>query len=153
MIYPIYEFPQSAAAQYVDRVTAAQMRRLRTTNALGSDDFLNGALADIFDQCSLPNWDGYGALAVGPEALGAAQRVVRSLPPGMAAPSVGAEPDGQITLEWHHSRRRTLSISVNPERELHFAALLGPSSICGKEFFYGSFPSFLNELVHKVLSA
>ena len=74
----------------------------------------------------LPNWDAYAA-APGEEAFFLAYRFLEPLPLGAPAPSVGAEADGHVTLEWHRSPRRTLSVSVSAQGDLHYAARLGPS--------------------------
>ena len=76
-----------------------------------------------------------------------------ALPLGIAAPSVGAEPDGHLTLEWYRSPRRLLSVSVSPERDLHYAALLGPSKAYGTEAFFGDVPRTILDLIHRVQAA
>ena len=40
------------------------------------------------------------------------------LPDGLPMPSPGAEPDGQLTLEWHKSAYQTLSVSVTADGDL-----------------------------------
>ena len=62
-------------------------------------------LLKTFKECREPNWDGYGAQAVREETYHLAHRILAALPLGTSVPSVGAEPDGQITFEWyrHHS--------------------------------------------------
>lgn len=93
-------------------------------------------LWDVWKDCSQPGWDGYGALAVEQETLAAAYRLIESLPLGFPSPSIGAEPDGQLTLEWHKSPTRTLSVSVDPEGYLHYAGLFGGNKRFGTlEFF------------------
>src|SRR3954468_19084954 len=83
-----------------------------------------------------PNWDGYDAAPVTDDTYRMAYRFLEALPPGTAAPAMGAEPDGHITLEWYQSPRKTVSISVSPEGELHYAALLpGPRKVNGTEPF------------------
>jgi hypothetical protein len=80
-------------------------------------------------------------------------QLLESLPLGFPAPSIGAEPDGQLTLEWHRSPRRTLSVSVDGDGNLHYAALLGPNRAYGTEAFFGEFPDAIRQLVWKVYSA
>ncbi len=115
-------------------------------DASGVFDELRG----IYDDCGKPNWDGYGAAAIEEETYRYACQLVWALPPGTRPPSVGAEADGDLTLEWHVSRRRTLSVSVTPEGFLHYAALLGVSSRCGSEPFFGEFPTAILNLIQQV---
>jgi hypothetical protein len=69
---------------------------------------------------------------------------------GGPAPSIGAEPDGHITVEWYRSPQRTLSVSVSPNRALHYAALLGKERICGTERFGARMPQALSDLIARI---
>jgi hypothetical protein len=108
-------------------------------------------LIEVFQETANENWDGHGARAVAPEVLEVARKVLAALPLGLPMPSVGAEPDGQLTLEWYHSPRQTLSVSVSPDGDLHYAALLGASLQSGTEPFYGVVPRAILELVSRIV--
>lgn len=112
-----------------------------------------GELCQLFQDCRLPDWDGYGATPVSEDTFQLAYQLLKALPPGTPAPSLGAEPDGHITLEWHRSPRWTLSVSVSPMGELHYAALVGASKHYGTEPFYGEVPKAIVDLIHRVLAA
>lgn len=90
-------------------------------------------LETICEECRDANWDGYGALPVLPETYVQTRRFLESLELGTPPASIGAEPDGHVTLEWHHSRRRTLSVSIDPDGNLHYAALIGQKKRYGSE--------------------
>lgn len=107
-------------------------------------------LLSVSQECSADNWDGYGAAPIAEETCLQAYAFLDALPLGTPAPSVGAEPDGHLTLEWHQSPRRTLSVSVSPEGDLHYAALLGPSKAYGTEPFLGEVPQTILDLIHRV---
>jgi hypothetical protein len=128
-------------------------QRLRESYSLG---FSRGRVFSELDQvaaeCGTPNWDGYGAEPVSAYAYRHAFTLLRALPPGTPEPAVGADPDGDITLEWHHSARRTLSISVNGDGDLIYAALLGASRAYGVEPFWGVVPQIVLNLVERVTS-
>jgi hypothetical protein len=110
-------------------------------------------LWQLFQDCRFPNWDAYGAEPVSEEAFKLAYQLLKVLPLGTPAASFGAEPDGHITLEWYRSPRRTLSVSVSPEGELHYAALVGASKHYGTEPFYGEAPKAIVDLIYRVLAA
>jgi hypothetical protein len=55
--------------------------------------------------------------------------------------------------EWHRSRRRTLSVSVSPEGELHDAALIGPNRAFGTETFFDEVPVTIVDLIRRVCAA
>jgi hypothetical protein len=99
------------------------------------------------------NWDGCEASAVSQDTLRNAYSFLESLPIGFPAPSIGAEPDGHLTLEWHRSGRRTLSVSVSPDDELHYAGLFGPSRVYGTEAYFGEVPHSILDLIRRVYSA
>ena len=107
-------------------------------------------LLKTFEECRGPNWDGYGARPVLDTTCRLAQKFLETLPPGTPSPSIGAEPDGHITLEWHRSSQRTLSVSISPKRELHYAALLGLERICGMETFRARMSQVLANLIKRV---
>jgi len=119
-----------------------------------SDPTVQNKVLDELDaltkECSSPNWDGYGAVPVQSQTIKDAKRFVEALPLGTPTPSAGAEPDGHVTLEWYHSSRRTLSVSVSPDGELHYAALLGASKAWGTEPFFGDVPSSILLLISRV---
>ena len=111
-------------------------------------------LCAVAEERSAPNWDGYGAEPVSEEAYRLAYRFLEALPLGTPAPTVGAESDGHVTLEWYRSPRWTLSVSVSPEGELHYSALLlGPSTAYGTEPFLGDVPIRILDLIRAVTNA
>lgn len=112
-----------------------------------------GELYQTFEECRQSNWDGYGAQPVLDTTCQFAQRFLEALPLGTPAPSIGAEPDGHLTVEWHRSPRRTLSISISPAGELHYAALLGLAKAYGTEPFFGEAPKAIVDLVQRVMTA
>jgi len=107
-------------------------------------------LLKTFEECCEPNWDGYGAQAVCDETYHLAHQFVAALPLGTPVPSIGADPDGHLTVEWYRSPQRTLSVSISPDGELHYAALLGTGRICGTEAFRDKIPQVLSELIARV---
>lgn len=107
-------------------------------------------LASVYDSCRNPDWDGHGANAVSHASYVNAYRLLEVFPESIPMPSVGAEPDGQITLEWYRSPYQTLSLSITPDGDLHYAALIGASRAYGTEPFVGQFPDALMDLVQRV---
>ena len=118
--------------------------------ALDSGKGVFDELLKTFEECRGPNWDGYGARPVLDTTYQLAQKFLEVLPPGTPAPSIGAEPDGHLTIEWHRSSQWTLSVSINPKGELHYAALLGLERICGTEMFRARMPQVLSDLIARI---
>src|SRR5690348_13848275 len=91
-------------AAIIDR-TAQRSRNAVHQSVLGHQASLQ-ELAIVWEECRQPGWDGYDALAVEQETLRFTYGLIESLPLGFPRPSIGAEPDGQLTLEWRKSPSR-----------------------------------------------
>jgi len=117
---------------------------------LDSGQGLFEELLKTFEECREPDWDGYGAQPVLDTTYQLAQKFLEMLPPGTPLPSVGAEPDGHLTVEWHRSPQWTLSVSISPNGELHYAALLERKRICGTESFGARMPQVLGDLIARI---
>jgi hypothetical protein len=139
----------SETAQFVTERAEQGRRQLQSSNAIGLRSVFN-ELCEVADECTSPNWDGYDAAPVSDETYRSACRFLEALPVGTPAPSVGAEPDGHLTFEWHRGPRRTLSVSVDPEDELHFAALIGHTKDYGTQPFFGEIPERIFRLIQRV---
>lgn len=132
-------------SELIERVVRASRHALREST-LGHQEALQ-ELASVWDECQQPDWDGFGAMAVESATFSAAYRLIDSLPLGFLRPSIGAEPDGHITLEWRRSPRRVLSVSVDPDGFLHYAGLFGSNRRYGRLAFFSTAPDELLQLV------
>jgi len=141
----------SETARYLASEFGEDRRRLRSSNSLGLGlAAATEEVARIAQECGAANWDGYGAALIQEDTFLQACAFLEALPLGTPAPSVGAEPDGHLTFEWYRSTRRTLSVSVSPEGDLHYAALIGPAKAYGTEPFLGEVPQVILELIYRV---
>lgn len=143
----------SDAARFIEKTAREGRRYLHESNAFGIESTVRDELATVWEECREPNWDGFQAIPVSQDTLRSAYLFLESLPLGFPPPSIGSEPDGHLTLEWHRSARRTLSISVDPDGDLHFAALFGPNRDYGTEAFFGEVPDNILNLIRRVYAA
>ncbi|MEK7289055.1 MAG: hypothetical protein AAB067_02655 [Planctomycetota bacterium] len=138
-------------AQYIAKQLNEGRRSMQSAHSLGLGVMgAVDALCEMVKQCDVENWDGYGAAPVTTKTFQQAINVLEALPLGTSAPAVGSEPDGHITLEWHKTPRRTLSVSISPEGELHYAALLGQKKRYGTEPFWGEVPDVIMDIIRQV---
>ena len=107
-------------------------------------------LAEVSNDCKSPNWDVHGSEAVKPETIRHARRFIEALPHGYWLPSVGAEPDGHVTLEWYRATNWLLSVSVTPGGMLYWAALLGSEDPRGSCQFDGEVPDTILYWIRRV---
>lgn len=108
-------------------------------------------LMEVCAECRETDWDGYEALPVSDATAQQARRVLESLPREIPTPSFGAEPHGSLTMEWHDSPRRSVSVSVDDQGKLYYAALIDEESVQGTLQFSGHFPAVLVDLIRRVL--
>jgi len=147
----------TANAESTDSATseAAQLFRKLITSASGSRSILADPYADarteileIHEGCSAPNWDGYGAAAIEPQALNEALFVLEKLLPGTIVPDVGPEPSGGIGFEWENDRGVSLIVSVRGDQMMAYAAALADGGRRrGNERFLNFFPLPVRELL------
>lgn len=148
---PVSSRAASKTAEYIASLYATDCAQLRSSVFLGLNSRdVQEELLDVAEQCREDNWDGYGAVPVKNDTYHQACRFMESLPWNVPAPTVGAEPDGHLTLEWYHSPRRTLSVSISPDGELYYAALLGLGKQCGSEPFFGEPPAAIVNLINRI---
>ncbi len=110
------------------------------------------SLSDLARECLQPGWDGYDAPALKPETFRVAHRFIRSMPPEIPPPEIGASSAGDITFEWAQSPFRLVSVGVSANGELHFASLNGNRRCFGSMPFDGTFDEQLFRLVEEALS-
>ncbi len=140
----------SDAGRQVDDQVEKINRRLQCSFAIGTVSQVRGELADVFMECMEADWDGHNAMPVTFDAYQLAERFLLSLPLGIHRPSIGAEPDGHLTLEWYGGVRRTLSVSIDPSGFVHYAALVGPEREYGTKVFADSVPQVILDLIERV---
>ena len=145
-----FQHGSSQTAEFIQSQISNCERALHKSAVSGVESLVRGELADVWEECSQPDWDGYGAFPVTWDSYNLAVQFLRSLPLGAPLPSIGAEPDGHVTLDWGRSPRRQLSISCGPDGDLHYAALIGPGRRCGTEPFVGEIPEAILDLIQQV---
>jgi hypothetical protein len=122
-------------ADFIGQQIENCLNMLQDSNALGfAAKGTFQQLDEVFEECSSGGWDGERAKPISVEVLRNAERFLSSFPLGMEAPEVGAEPDGAITLEWYRSPNKVISISINPDGWIYYAALIGTSKRHGADY-------------------
>jgi len=107
-------------------------------------------IGEVYNKCCIPNWDAHGAEPVQPDTLQNAYDFIKALPFGYPLPSVGAEPDGHLTLEWYFATNWLLSVSVSPDGALYYAALFAGEDPRGTCRFDGEVPETILYWIRRV---
>ncbi len=126
------------------------MEELNQESLTFSNLSLDDQLIDAYREATQPNWDGEGSTPVSPATLRLAKEFVESLPRKYQTPEIAPEPDGHVNLEWYNGKHRLLSVSVNPDGRLHWAALIGCEDPRGSCVFFGQAPKTLLHLLGRV---
>jgi hypothetical protein len=144
---------ESDAGRIIDQAIRDQMHDLETSQTVGGlfSQFM-AEFESVIRECLTEDWDGNGSIGLNAATIDAARRFANVVPLGVRKPSVGAEPDGHITFEWHTSPEKTLSVSIDEWANLHYSALLGPDRHYGTESFVCNVPARLLDLIYQVVT-
>ena len=144
----------SDTANYIDEQKEEGRNLLQESFYLGirSDDLIS-ELYTVTEECDSNGWDGTESTPISEKTFLQAYHFIKSLPFGIEAPTVSAEPDGHIVFEWYQSPTRLLSISISPDGLLHYAALLGPRKYFGTEPFLDYTPKSIIDLILQITNA
>ncbi len=77
-------------------------------------------LRSVLADCSEPNWNGYGAVAVNNSTLDTATAFLKALPTWVAMPDFAADPDGEVALEWRATNEGLLAVSIAADGTISF---------------------------------
>lgn len=138
--------------------TADRLARLLTDAASHARDnatdwrpFTNALIEELALEHSQPNWDGYGALPVAPEAKTFAQAIIDLLPFTFPAPDPVADPEGELALSWDFGPGHVFTLSISRNGTLSYAGLLGEGrKKHGMEPFEGGVPEVVIESVKEL---
>lgn len=116
------------------------------------DQSMMHSLSEALEECSVDNWDGYGAKAISPDSYRNAQLFATTLPTTMPLPEVSVDPDGEISFEWYRGPRMVFSLSIGAHNEINYAGLFGRNKVNGKEQFYDEIPKAILDNLDRLLS-
>lgn len=80
-------------------------------------------LDKIYKECSVDDWDSYEGKAISEKTLEKAKEFVKLMSVSVSKPdSIFPEPDGMIEFEWYISNENSLSVSIDSDGRLYYAA-------------------------------
>ncbi len=132
-----FAFGVAPEAEHLMKIVKGVYQDLNNTITLGeAKKELRAELIELFNDRQTPNWDGYGAEAVGFKTYCYADRVLFALPRITPCPEISASPNGEIIFEWRKEKDRGVIVSIGPNGEMGYAGIFGMKSrIRGMEFF------------------
>jgi len=108
------------------------------------------ALFEIYKDCSIGDWDAYGASPVTEDVYEEAKKIVNLLPSSIESPEIVAEPTGEIGFEWRNGKDHVFVISVGGKHRITYAGIFGGNKIHGSEYFEESLPSIIIEHLRRL---
>ncbi len=115
-------------------------------------DELKAELRQVFIEACSDNWDGYGATPVSQETYRNALTFLEVLLTTVPPPDIAADPDGEISFEWHLTPQLVFSISVGPSKTLNYAGLFKGNRTYGVESFTEGLPAAVAFNLERLLS-
>jgi len=124
----------SDTADYIRKSAKSIHSRLQESNYFGvqSKVFIK-QLDEVANECKESGWDGYNAFPVIKRTIDLTRYFFSKLPSVFSPPTIGAEPDGSITLEWYRSPSHVFSISISSDAYIHYAYINGKVKRHGSE--------------------
>lgn len=121
--------PGAGLTAFVLKKQLSEVRRHSQERALDWEKPIRVSLKDIAHSCAISNWDGHGAPNVSPKtianAYALASILARQVSPGIPAPDLVPEPDGEIALSWDLAPEMVFSVSIGETGRLNYAGIIG----------------------------
>lgn len=82
-------------------------------------------LKSVYEECSIENWDGYGARPISQDAFLEATAFLQMLndDPSLPMPDISPEVDGGIEFEWYNPEGSELTISLDGTNLLSYSGI------------------------------
>jgi hypothetical protein len=109
-------------------------------------------LTETFRECSISDWDGYGASPITTDAFAEARKFIELLPSSIKIPEILAEPTGEIAMEWRKENRRIFIISLGGRQRITYAGIFGSNKTHGTEYFEDTLPIGILNNIRRVYS-
>ena len=107
-------------------------------------------LMEIYNECSVKNWDGYEADPVSIRSLENAEDFAKTLPTKFPVPEITADPDGEVSFEWYIEPLQVFSVSIGEYNKLSYAGLFGKNKTHGVEYFRDELPKTILENLRRL---
>lgn len=98
----------------------------------------------LLEEAGTEDWDGEGALALDPETVAIARKLIDHFPSYVVRPDVAATPHGEVDFDWIISQDVMLTVSICPSGEIVFAGLFHDARLNGREPWSGTLPQFVS---------
>ena len=105
---------------------------------------------EIATECSISNWDGYGALSLSPKVLVKAHAFITSLPSQHADFEQSATPEGDVVFDWFYAERHSLTLLIGEQSCLVYAVIDGDEEHSGTASLIGQVPQSILRILERL---
>lgn len=110
---------------------------------------LDKEIAGIIQECSAPDWDGYGALPLDFTSVKHAVDFLGKLPDGISQPELGAEPNGDLGMTWRKNGYH-VGIGIDKEGLIAWGGTTPTGRVHGEALFDGEIPERVLRLLYEI---
>lgn len=128
----------------------SQLRRSVSMTFGGRLYEMQASLDDVYEECSQPDWDGYGAIAVHEDAYEEAKKILSLLPSFIPMPEIVAEPSGSIGFEWHKEKGQVFALSVDGRHRIIYAGIIAGDREHGSAYFEDAIPLMVRQHLRRL---
>ena len=139
----------TSTRSYTEQIRALSSALCEAAEDGGGSIDSTAAYAALFSALCEATEDGDGS--IDHAAATYALRFLFLLPIELPQPEIAVDADGDIALEWDYGPRRITSVRVAGDGTIHFASLLGHSTLHGSEVDYEGIPSGLLAAIERVI--
>ncbi len=108
------------------------------------------SLTEIYRECSITDWDGYGARAITKDAYEEAKKIIDLLPSSIPVPEIVAEPTGDIGFEWYKEKGQVFALSVSGKHLIIYAGIFAGNKVHGSEYFGETLPPVIKQHLRRL---
>jgi len=141
----------SEEANYISQYQNEWEKHLFTSITFGLKNEMIKQLKLLATQCSVIDWDGYGALPITRDVYERSNKFICCLPLSIEEPTLAADPNGYVAFEWYKSKSSVISICIDQDNFIQYAAIIGSSKKYGTEPFINGIPRNILELINEVI--
>lgn len=153
---PVLWAPFTPSVSEESREIAKSLEEARKHNAesvtLGWKDALMSTVIDIQKDCSMADWDSYGAAPISEEVKNLCITSILQLPDNIQSPDIVPEPTGDLALEWYDDNKNVLSISIGQDKIIYVSSFVGGYRYSGEEPIRDELPKPTIDLLSKYFS-
>lgn len=127
-----------------------QRQKMKTVTTPPDNVRLERELADILQECSKEDWDGYNAKPIDRASVNHVWHFLEKLPAGISYPELCAEPNGDLTMVWL-KRGYHLIIGIDNAGQIAWGGTSPKGGhMYGDAIFDSDIPEELVDLLHSV---